>query len=334
MKNKQFKENYVDPELGAKPSFKTKKTIKIEIDEDSKTSLESPAPKQMSPAFKNNNNFVKAAAKMGPVGIETSWPRKDNAFMAKQSLSYQEHDSRVWQLRPRSPNEQIYETAAYIMLGVFIGATAALMDLIEETLVHFKDHFTQLQIEQNNLLSSWIFYATFSAFLGVLSCTLTTFWGPGAAGSGVAEIIGYVNGINYPETININTLITKVFGVVLAVAGTLCVGKEGPLAHIGACAGALILYVFGDKLKFLHNDHKKRQFIAAGASAGVSVAFGAPIGGALFVFELSKPNPFWKFSMLWKTFLACSSAVFFLAIFEAMIAGHLDHWTASALKFG
>jgi len=215
-----------------------------------------------------------------------------------------------------------------------IGAIAAVMDLIEETLVHFKDHFTQLQIQQNNLLSSWIFYATFSAFLGVLSCTLTTFWGPGAAGSGVAEIIGYVNGINYPETININTLITKVFGVVLAVAGTLCVGKEGPLAHIGACSGALVLYLFGDKLKFLHNDHKKRQFIAAGASAGVAVAFGAPIGGALFVFELSKPNPFWKFSMLWKTFLACSSAVFFLAIFEAIIQGHLDHWTASALKFG
>jgi chloride channel 7 len=123
--------------------------------------------------------------------------------------------------------------------------------------------------------------------LGVVSCTLTTFWGPGASGSGVAEIIGYVNGINYPQCISIPTLITKIFGVVLAIAGTLCVGKEGPLAHIGANLGAVTLYAFGDRLKFLHNDHKKRQFIAAGASAGVSVAFGAPIGGALFFFELS-----------------------------------------------
>jgi len=54
------------------------------------------------------------------------------------------------------------------------------------------------------------------------------------------------------------TLITKIFAVVLAIAGTLCVGKEGPLAHIGANFGAVILYTFGDKLKFLHNDHKKR----------------------------------------------------------------------------
>jgi chloride channel 7 len=103
-----------------------------------------------------------------------------------------------------------------------------------------------------------LFYATFSAFLGVVSCSLTTFWGPGAAGSGVAEIIGYVNGVNYPLTINYRTLITKIFAVVLAIAGTLCIGKEGPLAHIGANIGAATLYLFGDRLKFLHNDHKKR----------------------------------------------------------------------------
>lgn len=186
----------------------------------------------------------------------------------------------------------------------------------------------------NNITASWFFYASFAAFLGVLSCTLTTYYGPGASGSGVAEIIGYVNGINYPQTISIPTLVTKVFGVVLAVAGNLAVGKEGPLAHIGANLGALVLYLLGDQVKFLHNDHKRRQFIAAGASAGVSVAFGAPIGGALFIFELSKPNPFWKFSMLWKTFLSCSSAVFSLALFEAIIHGKFATWTASALKFG
>jgi chloride channel 7 len=167
----------------------------------------------------------------------------------------------------------------------------------------------------------------------VLSCSLTTYWGPGAAGSGVAEVIGYVSGVNYPEFISINSLVTKIFGVVLAIAGSLCVGKEGPLAHIGANWGVAAIYMGGEYTKYLQNDTKKRQFVAAGASAGVSLAFGAPIGGALFVFELSK-NPFWKFSILWKTFLASSSAVFFLALFESIIHGNVATWTSSTLKFG
>ena len=172
-----------------------------------------------------------------------------------------------------------------------------------------------------------------------MSCILTTYWGTGAAGSGVAEIIGYCSGVNYPETISIKTLITKIFGVVFAVAGTLCIGKEGPLAHIGACWGAIVLYLFEwvlsrGFLSFLHNDHKKRQFISAGASAGVSVAFGAPMGGALFFFELVKPNTYWKFSMLWKTFLSCGTAVATMSMAEGLVHGKFVSWTAASLKFG
>jgi hypothetical protein len=96
----------------------------------------------MSPAFKNNNNFVKAAAKMPAVGIETKWPRKDNAFMAKQSLSFQEALSKVWQERDVGDREVYIEWGCYVVVGILIGVTALIMDLIEESLVHFKDHMT------------------------------------------------------------------------------------------------------------------------------------------------------------------------------------------------
>ena len=66
--------------------LKRGKTITIEIDsEPDDLKLDEG---EMSPAYKNNLNFKRAAAKMGPVGNETKWPRKDNAFMGKQSLSY------------------------------------------------------------------------------------------------------------------------------------------------------------------------------------------------------------------------------------------------------
>ena len=72
---------------------------------------------------------------------------------------------------------------------------------------------------------------------------MTTYYGPAATGSGVAEVIGYLNGVNLPGFLQFNTLFTKVIGVSLAVAGKLCVGKEGPLAHIGAVIGASVMYI-------------------------------------------------------------------------------------------
>jgi hypothetical protein len=63
--------------------------------------------------------------------------------MGKQSLSYQEEQSRVWQNRLQQPYESYYEWTAYGVLGFLIGVTAYVMDLIEESLVHFKDHYTQ-----------------------------------------------------------------------------------------------------------------------------------------------------------------------------------------------
>ena len=72
------------------PAVQKKKAIALNINtEDDEFSEDDPThEKQMSPAFKNNNNFEKAALKMPGPGNETKWPRRDNAFMAKQSLSY------------------------------------------------------------------------------------------------------------------------------------------------------------------------------------------------------------------------------------------------------
>lgn len=108
----------------------------------------------------------------------------------------------------------------------------------------------------NDNISAWLYYAFYSTLLCLISCAITTWWGPGAFGSGVAEVIGYVNGVNYPDCINHKTLVTKIVGVTLAVAGGLTVGKEGPLAHIGGNLGAMSAYIPG--LNFLQNDHKKR----------------------------------------------------------------------------
>ena len=68
----------------------------------------------------------------------------------------------------------------------------------------------------------------------------------------------------------------------LAVAAGLMLGKEGPLVHVACCCGRFIAKLFP---KYRHNEAKMREMLSAAAAAGVSVAFGAPIGGVLFSLE-------------------------------------------------
>ena len=68
----------------------------------------------------------------------------------------------------------------------------------------------------------------------------------------------------------------------LAVASGLSLGKEGPLVHVACCLGNILSYFFP---KYRKNEAKKREVLSASAAAGVSVAFGAPVGGVLFSLE-------------------------------------------------
>lgn len=67
----------------------------------------------------------------------------------------------------------------------------------------------------------------------------------------------------------------------------------------------------------------------------MAAAFGAPIGGTLFAYEMSKPTSFWTFQMVWKTFITCAFAVLLLGILQTLAEGDLsDGFSGSTLKFG
>lgn len=71
---------------------------------------------------------------------------------------------------------------------------------------------------------------------------MTIYIGPGANGSGIADLMAYINGINYGGMIGWNTLWIKIVCVIMGISGALCIGKEGPLAHIGAIVAVGVVY--------------------------------------------------------------------------------------------
>ncbi len=70
-----------------------------------------------------------------------------------------------------------------------------------------------------------------------------------------------------------------------ATSAGLILGKEGPFVHIACCCGNIFSYLFP---KYGRNEAKKREILSAAAAAGVSVAFGAPIGKINFYFKEKK----------------------------------------------
>jgi chloride channel 3/4/5 len=105
-----------------------------------------------------------------------------------------------------------------------------------------------------------------------------------AAGSGIPEIKTILSGFVIPHFLDLKVLIVKAVGATFAVATGMCLGKEGPFVHISTCAGWLVASLFP---KYSENGRKMREMLSVACSAGLSVAFGAPIGGVLFSYEAS-----------------------------------------------
>lgn len=108
-----------------------------------------------------------------------------------------------------------------------------------------------------------------------------------AAGSGIPEIKTILSGFVIPHFLDFKVLLVKAVGATFAVATGMCLGKEGPFVHISTCAGYLVANLFP---KYRGNGRKMREMLSVACSSGLSVAFGAPIGGVLFSYEVRQPR--------------------------------------------
>ncbi|XP_007238456.3 H(+)/Cl(-) exchange transporter 3 isoform X2 [Astyanax mexicanus] len=156
-------------------------------------------------------------------------------------------------------------------------------------------------------IMNYFMYTYWALAFAFLAVCLVKVFAPYACGSGIPEIKTILSGFIIRGYLGKWTLMIKTITLVLAVASGLSLGKEGPLVHVACCCGNIFSYLFP---KYSKNEAKKREVLSAASAAGVSVAFGAPIGGVLF--SLEEVSYYFPLKTLWRSFFAALVAAFVL----------------------
>lgn len=139
-----------------------------------------------------------------------------------------------------------------------------------------------------------------------------------AAGAGVPEIKTILSGFVIHGFLGGRTLFTKAVGLPLVVASGLSLGKEGPFVHIASCIGNIVSRIAN---KYENNEAKRREILSAACAAGVSVAFGAPIGGTLF--SLEEVSYYFPPKVMWRSFFCAMIAAITLKVLDPFGTGKI-----------
>ncbi|OAA79640.1 voltage-gated chloride channel [Akanthomyces lecanii RCEF 1005] len=156
----------------------------------------------------------------------------------------------------------------------------------------------------------WVIEYIFFSFLSEYSLY--------AKHSGIPEIKTILGGFVIRRLLGAWTLVAKSLGLILAVASGMWLGKEGPLVHVACCCANIFTKLFHN---INGNEARKREVLSAAAAAGISVAFGSPIGGVLF--SLEQLSYYFPDKTMWQSFVCAMTAAVSLQAFDPLRSGKL-----------
>lgn len=172
-----------------------------------------------------------------------------------------------------------------LLLSVIVGVLAGFIGTFFELAVHFvSEHRTQwLKEEIASVVPLWFAAFLISAALAFVGYFLVHRFAPEAAGSGIPEIEGAMDGIRPVRWWRV--IPVKFFGGMGALGSGMVLGREGPTVQMGGAIGRMVTDIFR-----IRNDDTKHSLLASGAAGGLAAAFNAPLASIMFVVEEMRPQ--------------------------------------------
>ena len=183
--------------------------------------------------------------------------------------------------------------------GFVTGVVGAAFHLAVDSLMHWPDWLADYLGDGPVTIAAGAAVAAVGVTLAFL---LTRHVAPEASGSGVPEVEGALEGVR--EVRWRRVLPVKFVGGVLALSSGLVAGREGPTIHMGASIGAAL----AEWLRLDRTD--LHALLAAGAAAGLSAAFNAPLAAVLFVIEETRKQFHYTFRSYVVVIIASAGSAF------------------------
>ncbi len=163
-----------------------------------------------------------------------------------------------------------------VLIGILAGLGAAVFTVLIETVGEFTVVAT---LQWRELHRGWQVLLCLWPAIGLLVVSwFTRRFAPEAQGHGVPEVIVAVarkDGVIRPRVSLVKILAS---GICIGTGGS--VGREGPIVQIGASLGSVAGQTFGLSSRNI------KVLVAAGAAAGISATFNAPLAGVIFAGEI------------------------------------------------
>lgn len=204
-----------------------------------------------------------------------------------------------------------------VLAGLFTGTVGSFFHLAINKALQWPDYLT------NYVTSGWPLVAAAAIItmcLTVFAVFIVQHYAPEAGGSGVQEIEGAMEDLREMRWRRV--LPVKFFMGISAISSGLALGREGPTIHIGASIAAAITDFF--KVSSI----QRRGLLGAGAAAGLSCAFNAPLASVIFIVEETRK----EFPYTFSTYMGVIAAVFFSTIMTQIIGGQAPDFSMSVDK--
>jgi len=193
--------------------------------------------------------------------------------MVRRAESEEEDEDRL----PARPLQWLALMIVAAVIGAATGLVGGAFRLVLIGADHMRLAIVTFAHAHGSPWLSWAIPTGLCAAGAGLGSWLTQTLAPQTAGSGIPRVEAVLRSHLRPASAHI--LPVKFFGGALSIGSGLALGREGPTVQMGGTIGRLV----SDALRRFVSE--PWTLIAAGAGAGLAVAFNAPLAAVLFVVE-------------------------------------------------